>query len=435
MKLRDIPTIVLSDSPTPLSAREIWNEAVRRGLDKAVESNGKTPDATIGAYLYTNAKGDHSLFVAVGAKPTRFRLAEMQSNQPMLPFPSDVASPSSKSIASSWTSQTKSQFLAPCIEALKKNAPAALGVGEIIKAVMAAHPDLRWARSNGAIRAALLRAAKMGSNVRTVPESRPPKFFFVPVAEDAPSSILPPEPPIPPKTSPKKASPHYEQVGWVYILTNPSFREDWVKIGKSSRPVDVRSKELDNTAVPLPFEIFATLKTAKYEIVEKQMHKAIDRLTHLRIRKNREFFNIDPQKAYEQLSDLAESLDDAELLRYENNKPISKKPQQPNCSRRVSPSRSAPGCSRAEPIPHKNHHPPLGAWPTYTALAKAIADKNGKSGTAGGIQQKLTNFWVPSRRRYAKANAATRQMLSSYKVDFDDDGFVKSCANVPYPLP
>ena len=24
--------------------------------------------------------------------------------------------------------------------------------------------------------------------------------------------------------------------GFVYILTNPSFREDWVKIGKSARP-------------------------------------------------------------------------------------------------------------------------------------------------------------------------------------------------------
>lgn len=44
--------------------------------------------------------------------------------------------------------------------------------------------------------------------------------------------------------------------GYVYILTNPSFREDWVKIGKSSGPVDIRSKELDNTAVPLPFEIY-----------------------------------------------------------------------------------------------------------------------------------------------------------------------------------
>ena len=83
-----------------------------------------------------------------------------------------------------------------------------------------------------------------------------------------------------------------KEPGYVYILTNPSFREDWVKIGKSSRPVDVRSKELDNTAVPLPFEIYATLKTAKYDKVEKQIHKQIDRLTDLRIRQNREFFNI-----------------------------------------------------------------------------------------------------------------------------------------------
>ena len=45
-----------------------------------------------------------------------------------------------------------------------------------------------------------------------------------------------------------------KQPGYVYILTNPSFREDWVKIGKSSCPVDVRCKEFDNTAVPLPFK-------------------------------------------------------------------------------------------------------------------------------------------------------------------------------------
>ena len=48
--------------------------------------------------------------------------------------------------------------------------------------------------------------------------------------------------------------------GYVYILTNPSFREDWVKIGKSSRPADIRAKEMDNTAVPLPFEIFSTIQ-------------------------------------------------------------------------------------------------------------------------------------------------------------------------------
>lgn len=102
-----------------------------------------------------------------------------------------------------------------------------------------------------------------------------------------------------------------KEAGYVYILTNPSFKEDWVKIGKSSRPVDIRSKELDNTAVPLPFEIYATMKTVKYEQVEKLIHKTIDRLTDLRIRQNREFFNVPPAKALDILKDIAITLDDA----------------------------------------------------------------------------------------------------------------------------
>ena len=113
--------------------------------------------------------------------------------------------------------------------------------------------------------------------------------------------------------------------GYVYILTNPSFKEDWVKIGKSSRPVDVRSKELDNTAVPLPFEIFATLKTCKYNEVEKLVHKTIDRLTDLRIRQNREFFNVAPQVALDIFKDIAGTIDDAEVVLYEDNQPVATK--------------------------------------------------------------------------------------------------------------
>lgn len=104
-----------------------------------------------------------------------------------------------------------------------------------------------------------------------------------------------------------------KQVGYVYILTNPSFREDWVKIGKSSRPVDVRSKELDNTAVPLPFEIFATMKTVKYNEAEKLVHRYIERFTNLRIRNNREFFNVQPEEALEIFKEVAMLLDDAEI--------------------------------------------------------------------------------------------------------------------------
>lgn len=112
------------------------------------------------------------------------------------------------------------------------------------------------------------------------------------------------------------------QSGYVYILTNESFREDWVKIGKSSRPVDVRSKELDNTAVPLPFTIYATLQTTKYNEVERLVHKTIDRLTDLRIRQNREFFNVSPAVALDILRDIAQTIDDAKITVYRNNVPV-----------------------------------------------------------------------------------------------------------------
>ena len=127
--------------------------------------------------------------------------------------------------------------------------------------------------------------------------------------------------------------------GYVYILTNPSFKEDWVKIGKSCRPVDVRSKELDNTAVPLPFEIFATIKTIKYNEVEKLVHKTIDRLTDLRIRQNREFFNVAPQIALDIFKDIAQTIDDAEITLYENNQPLIASNNKPNKKREMKRSR------------------------------------------------------------------------------------------------
>ena len=113
-----------------------------------------------------------------------------------------------------------------------------------------------------------------------------------------------------------------KEKGFVYILTNESFREDWVKIGRSSRPVDVRSKELDNTAVPLPFKIYATIQTIKYVDVERIVHKQIDRLTDLRIRQNREFFNVEPSQALDILLDLATAIDDAVVMQYVDDKPV-----------------------------------------------------------------------------------------------------------------
>jgi len=101
--------------------------------------------------------------------------------------------------------------------------------------------------------------------------------------------------------------------GYVYILTNPSFREDWVKIGRCSGEVDLRSKRLSNTAVPLPFEIYATIKTSKYEELEKHLHDVLTDIANKRINPKREFFNITPKKAGELLKTCAGFIDDAEL--------------------------------------------------------------------------------------------------------------------------
>lgn len=130
--------------------------------------------------------------------------------------------------------------------------------------------------------------------------------------------------------------------GYVYILTNPSFREDWVKIGKSSRPVNIRSKELDNTAVPLPFEIYATMRTVKYAEIERIVHKQIDRLTDLRIRQNREFFNVHPAQALDILLDLAHAVEDAVVMRYDEGNPyqvypVVEKPRSKNPGEKKEP--------------------------------------------------------------------------------------------------
>lgn len=111
-----------------------------------------------------------------------------------------------------------------------------------------------------------------------------------------------------------------QEPGYVYILTNPSFREDWVKIGKSTN-MEKRLKTLNTTALPLPFKVYATIKTSKYEELEKIIHKQIDRLTDLRINQSREFFNVHPAQALDIFLDQATALDDAIVTKYENGKP------------------------------------------------------------------------------------------------------------------
>lgn len=105
-----------------------------------------------------------------------------------------------------------------------------------------------------------------------------------------------------------------ENKGCVYVLTNESFKDDWVKIGKSSRTPGKRKGELSNTSLPFPFEIFAVLYTAKYNEAEKAIHNMLQRHVNLRVSPNREFFSVDKNKLVDMLNDVISLLeDDAKL--------------------------------------------------------------------------------------------------------------------------
>ena len=105
-----------------------------------------------------------------------------------------------------------------------------------------------------------------------------------------------------------------KEPGYVYILTNPSFKDDIVKIGMTSGIVEKRMKELHTTGVPTPFEKYASIKTSKYEEVERFMHHTLSLLSEgSRINNNREFFHIRPDKALSFMMEIAELLDDAEI--------------------------------------------------------------------------------------------------------------------------
>lgn len=90
-----------------------------------------------------------------------------------------------------------------------------------------------------------------------------------------------------------------EDIGYVYIFTNESFREGWIKIGKTKN-IKKRLNDLDNTSCPLPFDVYATLKTNRYEEAELFVHEYISHFKRdLRIRPNREYFKVTKEEALE----------------------------------------------------------------------------------------------------------------------------------------
>ena len=90
--------------------------------------------------------------------------------------------------------------------------------------------------------------------------------------------------------------------GYIYIMTNTQLR-NLVKIGFAT-DVERRRKQLSTTALPEPYEVYATYQTSG-NLEDKKLHDLIDRLGKCRVNKNREFFKMNKEKAYALLEDIA----------------------------------------------------------------------------------------------------------------------------------
>ena len=91
--------------------------------------------------------------------------------------------------------------------------------------------------------------------------------------------------------------------GYIYIMTNPALK-GMVKIGYATN-VEARRKQLSTTALPYEYEIYATYETSG-NLEDKKLHTLIDNLNNdLRVTKNREFYVLTPQGAYELVEAIA----------------------------------------------------------------------------------------------------------------------------------
>ncbi len=93
-------------------------------------------------------------------------------------------------------------------------------------------------------------------------------------------------------------------VGYVYIMTNPCFQENCIKIGESENAEERKNELSSPSGVPLPFELFAYVRSTQYKVIESALHQILTD-AGFRINPKREFYRILPQEALKYLKKVA----------------------------------------------------------------------------------------------------------------------------------
>ncbi len=80
MTFLELAEKVLNELKQPLTANEIWKYSTEKGYDKQLNSEGKTPWATLGAQIYVNARDNiKTPFDVIGSRPKRFYLKNLKN--------------------------------------------------------------------------------------------------------------------------------------------------------------------------------------------------------------------------------------------------------------------------------------------------------------------------------------------------------------------
>ena len=83
--------------------------------------------------------------------------------------------------------------------------------------------------------------------------------------------------------------------GYIYCLSNESFKDNIYKVGYTRRPIPFRLNELYNTSVPTPFKVEFVKRVDNPRDSEKLLHKY---LKDYRMNSKREYFKIELNKIH-----------------------------------------------------------------------------------------------------------------------------------------
>ena len=81
MNFIELAEQVIKTVKQPLTVNEIWEKGIELGLDKKLNTKGKTPSATLGARLYIEIRDNkNSKFIPIGKRPIRFGIKNVTQN-------------------------------------------------------------------------------------------------------------------------------------------------------------------------------------------------------------------------------------------------------------------------------------------------------------------------------------------------------------------